>query len=245
MGLQRIRHDWATELNWNKGKRENTLPRWHSAKESICQCKRCRFDPWVWKIPCRRKWQPTPVLLPGKFHGQRSLTGYNPWGYEESDMTEHRQAWALKQILFSLKLKRRQPRHLWQRGCAWGHYSKWDQAQEGAALYGHVCVELNQIHRSREQSSDGQGLGEGDRGRCWSKDAKIQLYEINDFWRYVQHRAIPGTEEPGGLPSMGSHRVRHDWSDLAAAAAAAGPMIYNTVLSMNKHGNKKPLEVIC
>ena len=30
---------------------------------------------------------------------------------------------------------------------------------------------------------------------------------------------IPGTEEPGGLPSMGSHRVGHDWSDLAAAAA--------------------------
>ena len=33
---------------------------------------------------------------------------------------------------------------------------------------------------------------------------------------------IPGTGEPGGLPSLGSHRVRHDWRDLAAAAAAAG-----------------------
>ena len=37
----------------------------------------------------------------------------------------------------------------------------------------------------------------------------------------VLARRIPGTEEPGGLPSMGSHRVGHDWSDLAAAAAAA------------------------
>ena len=36
----------------------------------------------------RRRWQPTPVLLPGKFHGQRSLVGCSPWGHEESDMTE-------------------------------------------------------------------------------------------------------------------------------------------------------------
>ena len=36
----------------------------------------------------RRQWQPTPVLLPGKSHGQRSLVGYSPWGREESDMTE-------------------------------------------------------------------------------------------------------------------------------------------------------------
>ena len=38
------------------------------------------FDPWVEKIPWTRKWQPTPVFLPGKFHGQRSLAGYGPWG---------------------------------------------------------------------------------------------------------------------------------------------------------------------
>ena len=44
---------------------------------------------WVRKTPWRRKWQPTPVLLPGKFHGQRSLAGYSPWGHEESDTTEH------------------------------------------------------------------------------------------------------------------------------------------------------------
>ena len=40
------------------------------------------------KIPWSKKWQPTPVFLPGKFHGQRSLTGYSPWGCKESDMTE-------------------------------------------------------------------------------------------------------------------------------------------------------------
>ena len=47
------------------------------------------FDPWVGKIRWSRKWQPTTVFLPGKFHGQRSLAGYSPWGRKESDMTEH------------------------------------------------------------------------------------------------------------------------------------------------------------
>ena len=40
--------------------------------------KRCRFIPWVRKIPWRRAWQLTPVLLPGESHGQRSLAGYSP-----------------------------------------------------------------------------------------------------------------------------------------------------------------------
>ena len=60
-------------------------------KESNCQyrrCKRCRFDPWVGKIPWSRKWQTTPVFLPGKSHGQRSLAGYSPWGHKESDTSE-------------------------------------------------------------------------------------------------------------------------------------------------------------
>ena len=45
------------------------------------------FDPWVGKIPWRRKWQPTPILLPGESHGWRSLVSYSPWGRKESDMT--------------------------------------------------------------------------------------------------------------------------------------------------------------
>ena len=61
-------------------------------KESACQCmrcKRCGFSPWVRKIPCRREWQPTPVFLSGKFHGQRSLAGYSSGGCRDSDTTEH------------------------------------------------------------------------------------------------------------------------------------------------------------
>ena len=59
------------------------------SKESVCQCRRARFDPWVRKIPWRRKWLPTPVLLPGKSRGQRSLMGYSPGSCKELDMMEH------------------------------------------------------------------------------------------------------------------------------------------------------------
>ena len=62
-----------------------------SGKESACQCwrhKRCRFDPWLRKIPWRRPWQPTPVFLPGESLGQRTLVGYGPQGHKESDTTE-------------------------------------------------------------------------------------------------------------------------------------------------------------
>ena len=67
------------------------LPRWLSGKEFACKSRRCRrlgFNPWVQKIPWRRKWQPTPVFLPRESHGQRSLVGCSPWGHKESDMTD-------------------------------------------------------------------------------------------------------------------------------------------------------------
>ena len=60
MGSQRVGHDWATEPNWTK----------------------LRWSIW------RRKWQSTPVLLPGKSHGQGSLVGYSAWGHKESDTIE-------------------------------------------------------------------------------------------------------------------------------------------------------------
>ena len=50
---------------------------------------RHRFDPWVEKTSCSRKWQPTPAFVHGKFHGQQSLACCNPWGCKESDTTEH------------------------------------------------------------------------------------------------------------------------------------------------------------
>ena len=52
------------------------------------RCKRCGFDPWVRKIPWRRAWWPTPVFLPGGYHGQRSLAGCTPEGCKELDTTD-------------------------------------------------------------------------------------------------------------------------------------------------------------
>ena len=60
-------------------------------KEPACQCRRHKrygFNPWVRKIPWRKAWQPTPLFLPGKSNGQRSLVGYSPRGHKESDITE-------------------------------------------------------------------------------------------------------------------------------------------------------------
>ena len=60
------------------------------SKESACNAEdtRLRFNPWVGKIPWRRKWLPNPVFLPREFHGQRSLAGHRPWGHKESDTTK-------------------------------------------------------------------------------------------------------------------------------------------------------------
>ena len=69
-----------------------------SGKEPAYQCRRLKksgFNPWVKKIPWRSAWQPTPVFLPEKSLGQRSLVGYSPWSHKESDTTE--------QLLLSLE----------------------------------------------------------------------------------------------------------------------------------------------
>ena len=62
------------------------------------QCRRPGFDPWVRRSPWKRKWQPTPVLLPGESHGQRSLVGYSPRSRKESDMTEQLHTLMVKNI---------------------------------------------------------------------------------------------------------------------------------------------------
>ena len=65
------------------------LPGGSDGKVSVClQCGRPMFSPRVRNILWIRKWQPTPVLLPGKSHGQRRLVDYSPWGHRELDTTE-------------------------------------------------------------------------------------------------------------------------------------------------------------
>ena len=89
------------------------LPRWHSREKKrkqkpTCQCrrcKRCRFNPWVGKIPWRRKWQPTPVIFCVKSHRQRSLLGSSPWDCKELGTTEHSTAAAaVQQIVLEVNL---------------------------------------------------------------------------------------------------------------------------------------------
>ena len=61
---------------------------WLRRLRILLQCRRHEFNPWVGKISWRRKWQPIPVFLPGKSHGQKSLVGYSPWCSKRLDRTE-------------------------------------------------------------------------------------------------------------------------------------------------------------
>ena len=75
---------WSVYLN-------RGFPGGASGKEPACQCRRYKrheFNPWVGKIPWRKKWQHTPVFLSGKPYGQRKLVHYSPWDHKESDTTK-------------------------------------------------------------------------------------------------------------------------------------------------------------
>ena len=75
-----LSYNWYINWKWFPGQ--------HSCKESACQYKRHRLDPWTGKIPWSRKRQPTPVSLPGKFYRQRSQVGYSLWDQKELHTTE-------------------------------------------------------------------------------------------------------------------------------------------------------------
>ena len=83
-GREAERGSWAASavtLTWVcllRAKSPTGFPRWLRGKELVCHHRRGQFDPWVRKIPWRRKWQPTPVFLSGESRGQRNLTGNSP-----------------------------------------------------------------------------------------------------------------------------------------------------------------------
>ena len=106
------------------------------------------------EYPRRRQWQPTPVLLPGKSHGRRSLVGCSPWVAKSQT--------PLCKFTFTF------------------HFYAWEKE---VATHSSVLA-----------------------------------------------LRIPGTGEPGGLPTVGSHRIRHDWSDLAIAVAVAIYYIFVLIL---------------
>ena len=87
-------NSWVRKIPWRRDRLPSPLKySWASlvaqlVKRNCLQCGRPGFDPWVGKIPLEKEMQSTPVLLPGKSHGQRSLVGYSPWGRKELDTTE-------------------------------------------------------------------------------------------------------------------------------------------------------------
>ena len=135
----------------------------------------------------RRQWQPTPVLLPGKSHGRRSLVGCNSWGHEESDMTER--------LHFHLSLS-----------CT--------GEGNGSPLQG-SCLENPRDGGAWRAAVHGVA-----KSQIWLSDFPFTCHFHALEKEMAAHSSvlawrIPGTGEPGGLPSLGSHRVGHDWSDLA------------------------------
>ena len=146
---------------------------------------------WVIRVLYRRRqWHPTPVLLPGKSHGWRSLIGYSWWGREESDTTER------LHFYFSLSCIGEGDGNPLQCSCL-------ENPMDGGAWWAAV----HGVVKSQTWLSDFTFTF-----HFHALEKEMATHSTVLAWR------IPGTEEPSGLPSMGSHRVGHDWSDLAAAA---------------------------
>ena len=135
----------------------------------------------------RRRWHPTSVLLPGKSHGRRSPVGCSPWGRSESDMTE--------QLHF--------------------HFSPSCIGEGNGNPLQYSCLE-NPVDRGAWQATVHRVTKSQTRLSDFTVTFHLHALEKEMAthssvlaWR------IPGMGEPGGLPSMGSHRVGHDRSDLA------------------------------
>ena len=95
--VQRRKHDpqmlkWREVLTGRKELspqvRRQMYPSGSDGKESACNTDDRSSIPGLGKIPWRREWLPTPVFLPGEFHGQRNLVGYSPWDRKESGTSE-------------------------------------------------------------------------------------------------------------------------------------------------------------
>ena len=75
-------------------------------------CRKHGFNPWVEKMPWRRKWQSTPIFLPVKSHGKRRPVGCSPWGHEDSDTTEHMSVFIKVTNTFTLEPRNSTSRNL-------------------------------------------------------------------------------------------------------------------------------------
>ena len=130
----------------------------------------------------RRHWHPTPVFLPGKYHGQKSLVGCSLWGRSESDTTER------LHFHFSLSCMGEGNGNPLQCSCL-------ENPRDGGACWATVCG----VAQSRTRLSDFTFTF-----HFCALEKEMATHSSVLAWR------IPGTGEPGGLLSLGSHRVRHD-----------------------------------
>ena len=108
-----------------------------NGKEPACQCrqyKRLGFDPWVRKILWNKKWHPTPGFLPGKHHGQRSLTGYSSWGPKELDMTRKLSTCVLCQRNWFQSMTFRIPSFLLNSVCIFLKHPLWSYLNNNISL---------------------------------------------------------------------------------------------------------------
>ena len=137
---------------------------------------------WYLTSQWRRQWQPTPVLLPGKSHGWRSLLGCSPWGRQEWDTTER------LHFHFSLSCTGEGNGNPLQYYCL---EKPMDRGAWQAAVHG--------VARSGTRLSDFTFTF-----HFYALQKEKATHSSVLAWR------IPGTGEPGGLPSVGQHRERHD-----------------------------------
>ena len=112
-----------------------------AVKALLSNCRRPSFDPWVRKIPWRSDWLPTPVFLPGEFHGQRSLAGYSPWGWSQpwlkqgQNTNKTNQEKRRKQSRDEEKYIRRKIKGKW-----WGEKEKEKSEGKQKFVWREVCV---------------------------------------------------------------------------------------------------------
>ena len=150
----------------------------------------------------RRRWHPTPVLLPGKSHGQRSLVGCSPWSRKESDMTERLPFHSSLSLFTFMHWRRKwQPTPVFLPGESQG----WGSLV-GCCLWGHTELDTTEVTQYQQQQAHYNKTVE-------SKD--IYIYAPVTEKAMATHSStlalkIPWTEEPGGPQSMESLRVGHD-----------------------------------
>ena len=182
------------------------FPGGSDGKSCCLQCRRPWFNPWAGKIPWRRKWLPTPVLLPGKSHGRRSLVGYSPWGRKESDMTE--------QLHFSMLRAYTYPVISLQSFL--GGNTEKARYLIGTAKSHTKAVSLLGIEK---KISTAIKIGIHPHSHYTVNQNLLNTYYLPEFAEKAMapHSStlawkIPWTEEPGGLQSMRLLRVGHNWA---------------------------------